>query len=175
MTAAWRSRATWHEEHLTTTDLGKADTERSIELERIELGRLRLRNNRGGEITVGTGNDADFTPVELLLAAIGGCTAIDVDYITSKRAEPNRFAVTVRGDKVRDESGGNIMANLQVTFDLAFPDGADGDAARGVIDRAIRQSHGRLCTVSRTVESGTPIATRRTGWPLPARCRKRPA
>lgn len=138
-----------------------ADTERTVDLERIELGRLRLRNNRGGEITLGTGDDADFTPVELLLAAIGGCTAIDVDYITSKRAEPDRFAVTVRGDKIRDESGGNIMTNLEVTFDLEFPSGADGDAARGVIDRAIQQSHDRLCTVSRTVESSTPVATRR--------------
>jgi uncharacterized OsmC-like protein len=137
------------------------DTERSVELERVGLGRLRLRNRRGGELTLGTGDDTDFTPVELLLAAIGGCTAVDVDYITSKRAEPDRFAVTVRGDKIRDQAGDNIMANLTVTFDLAFPDGAEGDAARGVIDRSLRQSHDRLCTVSRTVEAGTPVVMRR--------------
>lgn len=140
-------------------------TERSVELERVALGRLRLRNRRGGEMTLGTGDDTDFTPVELLLAAIGGCTAVDVDYITSKRAEPDRFAVTVHGDKTRDEAGGNIMANLTVTFGLAFPEGVDGDAARAVIDRSLRQSHDRLCTVSRTVEAGTPVAIRRTESP----------
>ncbi|MGI8868568.1 MAG: OsmC family protein [Mycobacteriales bacterium] len=137
-----------------------AGTERSIELERIGLGRLRLRNARGGEITVGTGDDADFSPVELLLAAIGGCTAVDVDYITSKRADPEHLIVSVRGDRIRDESGGNRMINIETVFDVAFPDGADGDAARSVLPRALQQSHDRLCTVSRTVESGTPIISR---------------
>jgi len=138
-----------------------ADSERRVELDRIALGQLRLRNERGGELVLGTGDDAAFTPVELLLAAVGGCTAMDVDYITSKRTEPVRFTVRVRGEKIRDGAGGNRMADLEVTFDLEFPDGADGDAARGVVDRAIRQSHDRLCTVSRTVEAGTRVTTRR--------------
>jgi putative redox protein len=35
-----------------------------------------------------------------------------------------------------------------------------GDAARAVLPDAVKKSHDRLCTVSRTVELGTPIATR---------------
>ena len=38
-------------------------------------------------------------------------------------------------------------------------DGEAGDSARGALPRAVRMSHERLCTVSRTVEAGTPIAT----------------
>jgi putative redox protein len=135
------------------------DTLRSVEIERTTLGRYAVRNVRGGSISIGTGEDTDFTPVELLLAAIGGCTGADVDYILSKRAEPVTFSIRVAGDKVRDGAGGNRMENLAVEFTVAFPEGAAGDAARGALPRAIEMSHDRLCTVSRTVELGTPIST----------------
>ena len=88
--------------------------------------------------------------------AIGGCTAVDVDVATSRRAEPDSFVVTVTGDKIQD-SDGNRMVNLRVRFTVAFPDGEGGDAARQILPRAVRISHDRLCTVSRTVERGTPV------------------
>ncbi|KAB1914178.1 OsmC family protein [Micromonospora sp. AMSO31t] len=134
------------------------DTARSVEIERTSVGQYVVRNARGGSMSMGTGEDGSFTPVELLLAAIGGCTAVDVDHITSRRAEPTRFAVEVTGDKIRDETGGNRMRNLKVEFAVTFPAGADGDKAREALPRSLRQSHDRLCTVSRTVESGTPIS-----------------
>ncbi|MBM0279940.1 OsmC family protein [Micromonospora tarensis] len=134
------------------------DTFRSVEIERTSLGNYVVRNVRGGSVTVGTGDDASFTPVELLLAAIGGCTAVDVDHITSRRAEPTRFAVQVTGDKIRDEAGGNRMRNLRVEFAVTFPEGAEGDKAREALPRSLQQSHDRLCTVSRTVELGTPVS-----------------
>jgi uncharacterized OsmC-like protein len=135
------------------------DTVRSVEIERTSIGRYVVRNVRGGSITIGTGEDDSFTPVELLLAAIGGCTAIDVDLITSRRAEPSEFVVKVTGDKIRDEAGGNRMDNLRVEFTVRFPDGEAGDAARQALPRAVQMSHDRLCTVSRTVELGTPVST----------------
>ncbi|GHJ54076.1 osmotically inducible protein C [Nonomuraea sp. TT08I-71] len=133
------------------------DTFRSVEIERTSVGNYVARNVRGGSLPMGTGEDGTFTPVELLLAAIGGCTAIDVDHITSRRAEPTRFAVEVTGDKIRDEAGGNRMQNLKVEFTVTFPAGADGDRAREALPRSLQQSHDRLCTVSRTVELGTPV------------------
>ncbi|HEY3005837.1 MAG TPA: OsmC family protein [Kribbellaceae bacterium] len=135
------------------------DTLRSVGIERAELGRYEVTNLRGGKLTIGGGADTDFTPVELLLAAIGGCTAVDVDYITSKRAEPVRFSVTVTGDKLRDAEHGNHLENLHVTFDIGFADGEAGDAARDALPTAVQRSHDRLCTVSRTVEIGTPVST----------------
>ena len=65
------------------------DTRRAVTLRRTSLGRYEVSNARGGTMTIGTGEGADFTPVELLLAALGGCTGADVDHITSKRAEPS--------------------------------------------------------------------------------------
>jgi putative redox protein len=135
------------------------DTERSVQLERIGKGRFIVRNVRGGTITIGASEEGEFTPVELLLAAIGGCTGSDVDYITGKRAEPTEYTISVTGNKIRDEAGANRMVDLMVTFNVSFPEGEAGDAARDMLPKAMQMSHDRLCTVSRTVQLGTPIAT----------------
>ena len=130
---------------------------RSVRLERIENSRYTAINERGGKITIG--GETDFTPVDLLLVAIGGCTAIDVDLLTSRRAEPDSFEIVVDAEKARDAAG-NHLTDLQVTFRIAFPAGEQGDKARELLPDAVRKSHDRLCTVSRTVELSTPIATR---------------
>jgi uncharacterized OsmC-like protein len=134
-------------------------THRGLTIERTVGGRLRATNARDGQLTFGTGDGTDFTPTELLLAAIGGCTAIDIDILTSRRAEPESFQVDVEADKVRDDDG-NHLTNLTVTFRVSFPEGDAGDAARAILPDAVRKSHDRLCTVGRTVELGTPIATK---------------
>jgi putative redox protein len=51
------------------------------------------------------------------------------------------------------------MTNLHVTFDVQFPQGPAGDRAREALPHAATMSHERLCTVSRTVQLGAPIAT----------------
>ncbi len=136
------------------------DTLRSVELTRLEQGRYRATNSRGSSIEIGQGTTSElFSPVELLLAAIAGCSAIDVDFITAKRAEPERFDVRMSGRKVRDELG-NRLVDLLLEFDVGFPDDEHGRTARDVLPRAVRQSHERLCTVSRTVEVGSPVEVR---------------
>lgn len=133
------------------------DTFRSVRIERDSVGRYTVHNARGGTLPVG--GDA-FTPVELLLAAIGTCTASDTDAVTSRRVEPESFTVTVTGDKIADRETGNRLENLAVTFEVRFPPGEAGDAARAVLPRTVALSHDKLCTVSRTVERGTPVTAR---------------
>ena len=135
------------------------DPHRSVTITRTSAGRYTAVNGRGGVLDFGTGDVDDFTPVELFLAAIGGCTAVDVDILTTRRAEPESFVVQVDGDKVRDDDGSR-MEELSVILRVRFPEGEAGDAARAVLPDAMRRSHERLCTVSRTVELGTPVATR---------------
>lgn len=132
------------------------DSQRCVDLERIDRGRYRVRNARGGELTIGDGSNDDFTPVELLLTAIAGCTAVDVDFLTTKRAEPVRFRVRSSGEKLADHR----MADLEVTFDVEFGDDDAGQTAQDRVPGAITTSHDRLCTVSRTVEQGTPVTSR---------------
>ncbi|MBC7630105.1 OsmC family protein [Aeromicrobium sp.] len=133
-----------------------SETERSVNLERTGKGRFRATNQRGGTLDLGEGDDADFSPVELLLVAIAGCTAIDVDHLIGKRVDPDQLSVAVRADKIRDDLG-NRLTNITLTFDVGMPEGPDGDVARQVLPRALHQSHDRLCTVMRTVIVGTPV------------------
>lgn len=132
---------------------------RAVTVERLAQGVFTATNTRGGRLRFGAGSGADFTPTELLLAAIAGCTAIDVDILTSRRAEPDSFHVRADADKVRDAEG-NRLTGIVVTYQIAFPGDAGGDEARAILPDVVRKSHDRLCTVGRTVEVGTPIATR---------------
>jgi putative redox protein len=132
---------------------------RGVTITRIGSTKYTVTNERGGEMTISTGDGTDFTPVELLLAAIGGCTAIDVDILTARRSEPDAFTVEVEAEKVRDDQG-NHLTDIGVAFHVAFPDTPAGDQARAILPDVVRKSHDRLCSVGRTVEIGTPIATR---------------
>jgi hypothetical protein len=66
------------------------------------------------------------------------------------------FVVDVEAEKVRDALGSRL-ADIAVTFHVAFPEGDGGDAARALLPGAVRRSHDSLCTVGRTVELGTAI------------------
>lgn len=131
-------------------------TPRAVDLHRVSSTEFRVTNERGGEISIGTGGDELFTPVELLLAAIAGCGSIDVDMLTTRRAVPDVFAVEASGTTVRDSTG-NRMEDLQVTFDVRFPEGEDGDRARRILDASIERARDFLCTVSRTVALGAEV------------------
>ena len=134
--------------------------QRRITLERVDTGVYRATNPRGVALTFGSLMEDGFTPVELLLAALGGCSAVDVDLMTTRRAAPERFEVEIDAAKTVDDGGGNILRDLQVTFRVTFPAGPDGDKARDRLPRAVRNSHERTCTVSRTIETGTPVTVR---------------
>jgi putative redox protein len=143
---------------------------REVRLSRLSRGRYRASNARGGVIEFGLGEENEFTPVELLLAAIAGCSAIDVDLITSKRAEPSDFEVAAAGRKIRDDNG-NRLVDLRVDFQVRFADDEAGNRAESVLRRSVQQSHDRLCTVTRTVEVGSPVTVAVRGEDLtpPAR------
>ena len=133
------------------------ETQRSVEIDKIGPGRFKATNERGGETFFGLGgDDPDFTPIELLLAAIAGCSALDVEALTAKRSVSSGFTVRAEGDKVRDEHG-NHLTGIRVTFHVTFPDGGEGDAARDRLPGAIEMSRDRLCTVSRTVQLGADV------------------
>ena len=139
------------------------DNLRSVSLTKIGDARFKATNARGGETFMGTGGeDPDFTPVELLLAAMAGCSALDVEAITGKRSASTGFEVAAAGLTGRDE-GGNHLTGLRITFDVTFPDGEAGDAARDFLPRAIAMSRDRLCTVSRTVQLGADITYDQAG------------
>lgn len=132
------------------------DDIRTVELTRTAPKVFEATNSRGTRLAMGDGSTDAFTPVELLLAGLAGCSAIDVDYLTARLAEPTRFAVRAAAEKVRDEHG-NHLADPQVKFFVEFPEGEGGDKARERLPDAVAKSRDRLCTVSRTVALATPV------------------
>ena len=138
------------------TELGP-ETLRTVDLTAMGEKRFKATNVRGGVLPIGQGDDPDFTPVELLLAALAGCGAIDLEWVTDKRAPFASFAARAEGHKVRDEHGSHLV-NLSVTLDVSFPEGEEGDQAREVVPRTLQQIEDRLCTVSRTVSLGEPVS-----------------
>jgi len=130
---------------------------RSVTMTRSEKGTYLVTNIRGGTLSVGGGGEsADFTPVELFLTSMAACSATDVDYITSRLAEPVSFDVIAEGEKLRDGVE-NHLGDIEITFTVRFPAGEEGDRARDRLPKAIAQSRDRLCTVSRTVQRGAAV------------------
>jgi hypothetical protein len=73
--------------------MGVADgsARRTVTVERIAWGVFTATSTGGGQLSFGTGGDTGFTPAELLLAAIAGCTTIDVGILTSRRARTGQL------------------------------------------------------------------------------------
>jgi putative redox protein len=134
----------------------------TVDLSRLSQHHFEATNSRGGTLSFGRKWAGEFTPVELLLVAIAGCTSMDVDAITVRRSEPVRFQVSCSGHSTKSKHG-NHVTDIQVDFNVEFPDDEGGRAAADVLQIAIRKSHDRLCTVTRTVELATPVDSRLRG------------
>ena len=136
----------------------------TVTLSRLSQHHFKATNSRGGTLSFGKKKAREFTPVELLLVAIAGCTAMDVDAITVKRSEPVRFQLTSSGHSTKSQHG-NHVTDIQVG-DRVILNWRAVCAAADVLEKAIRKSHDRLCTVTRTVELGTPVDSQLHGESL---------
>ena len=132
---------------------------RQVTLVREAEGVYTARNARGAEYRFGYNVDDALSSVELLMVAIAGCSATDVDMMTSRRSEPTKFEVDVTAEKVGGSSPA-FLRNIDLVFDLLFPEGEDGDKARARIGAALKAAEEKTCTVSRTVTHGSPVTLR---------------
>jgi len=132
---------------------------RAVELTRLGSKRYQATNAEGVSVEFGQGEGL-MTPVELLLAAIAGCSSVDVDVVTSRRVEPEEFRVTSSGLKYTDEEGGSRLGDVELSFRVKFPEGEAGDKAASMVPRLVELSRTKDCTVSRTVEHETQVSMR---------------
>ena len=109
---------------------------RTVRVEVAGDGVITAVNDRGGQLRVGTGWEGEgFNPIELLLAAIGGCAAIDFGAALDRRRHSlSSLSIEVSGHKAE---GANVPEE-------------DVEVARRLTAEV-------LCTVSRTVEHGCPV------------------
>lgn len=132
------------------------DTLRTASITRTGDMRYTATNARGATLELGDGSSDHFTPVELLLVALAGCTALTADPVVARRADVDRLDVAIRADKIRDDLGSHLV-DVEMIVDALFS-GDGAEAARERLPDILRQAEERLCTVSRTVALGTPAS-----------------
>jgi putative redox protein len=119
---------------------------------------VRLRHEAGMRFVATTGsghevamdNAADNTgprPTELVLAAIAGCTAIDViDILTKKRQVVDAYSVEVSG--TQREKPPNVFTDITVLHVV------EGNVETAAVARSIELSATKYCTVSNQIAAG---------------------
>jgi uncharacterized OsmC-like protein len=104
-------------------------------------------NRNGVELTIDGKGVHGFTPLELFMAALGSCGAIDFALLMTKQRDPvTPFTLDVDGLKEDHK-----MQWMRVTYHL------EGDPDVIKVERARVKTATDLCTVSRTLSNGCPV------------------
>ena len=119
-----------------------------ITLRRLGDHVVEATGGTSGRIVVGPkGTPNSFTPVELLLAAIAGCSGMDLCTLSERDGiEVGEFELRVRGEK---PIGATHLSNIAVTYIVPQ---ADPD----IVAPLVVEVSG-LCTVALTVSEGCPV------------------
>ncbi|MBV6341832.1 OsmC family protein [Candidatus Magnetobacterium casense] len=97
------------------------------------------------------GEDTGMRPSELLLIALGGCSAMDIiSILRKKKQDVRRFEINVRGDKA---SAHPKRFNTIVVEYVVTGKGVEVEALK----RAVELSMTKYCSVKATIENGVPI------------------
>ncbi|MGI8334117.1 OsmC family protein [Actinomadura scrupuli] len=125
----------------------------TVRVERTDDGGFVARNDRGAEVMIGgSGDDGVFSPVELLLAALGGCELVTVEPLTAKRGHRlTALAATVGAEKIEPTK----LEKVTITYDVELP--AGDDQAAEVFTSVVHRVHDRYCTVGRALKEPTPV------------------
>ncbi|RFU84910.1 OsmC family peroxiredoxin [Streptomyces triticagri] len=130
----------------------------TIETVRTGYRQWTARNDRGAEVHIAAADDdtaqPSFTPVELLLAALGGCGGLVTDR-TARAVQHDDLRIVVSSQSTPDDDG--RIGKVTVTYELDIPADANGGNAADVFARGVRLTHEKYCTVSRTVEHGARV------------------
>lgn len=124
-------------------------------VDRTGTRRYTGHSSRGAEVLIGSEDvEGVFTPGELLKIALAACSGMSSDQPLARRlGDDYQATVAVSGPADREqERYPHLEETLQV--DLSGLSEADADRLRIVVNRAIDQ----VCTVGRTLKSGTDIS-----------------
>lgn len=124
---------------------------------KIELNRLNdafhfsAVNESGNVVHLDSSPDTGGTnqgmrPMQMMLAAMGGCSAIDIISILNKQRQPLKdLKITVTGEREK-----NVIPSLYKTVHAHYR--FFGDLDKDKVDKAINLSIEKYCSVSRTME-----------------------
>jgi putative redox protein len=92
-------------------------------------------------------------PMELLLVALGACTATDVvTILTKKRQKLDSLEVEVSGERAQDPP--RVWTKLEIVYKLR------GDVEEAAVRHAVQLSEEKYCSVAATLRKSAPITYR---------------
>ena len=131
-------------------------------VERTGTRRYTGYSSRGAEVLVGSEDvEGVFTPGELLKIALAACSGMSSDQPLARRLGDDYNAVVrVSGDADRDKEVYPLLRET-LELDLSGLSQDEKERLRVVVERAIDA----VCTVGRTLKSGTTIDFEVAGVP----------
>ncbi|HXA11189.1 MAG TPA: OsmC family protein [Mycobacterium sp.] len=123
-------------------------------VERTGVRRYTGRSSRGAEVLVGSEDvEGVFTPGELMKIALAACTGMSSDHPLARRLGDD-YAATVRVSGAADRDN-EIYPLLEESLEVDMSGLTEDEVARlvTVVNRAVDQ----VCTVGRTLRSGTTV------------------
>lgn len=99
------------------------------------------------------GDDYGYRPMQLLLAGLGSCSAIDIMLILKKqRQQVDDFSIEVEGEREKDVTPA-LWKSAHITFHLK------GNIDPEKAERAVLLSMERYCSVAETLRRGGTVIT----------------
>jgi putative redox protein len=97
------------------------------------------------------GENKGFRPMQLLLAAIGGCSTIDIVSILRKQREPlEDIQITVNGEREPNVEP-SLFRDIHVHFALK------GNLSEDKVRKAVDLSMQKYCSVAKTLEKTAKV------------------
>jgi putative redox protein len=112
-------------------------------------GRRYLGSNANGDRVILDGGEISLgmKPTEALLVALGGCTAVDVvEILTKRRTPPESYRIELEGDRAEEHP--RRFTRIRVRH-IVRGEGI----TRASLERAIELSHEKYCSVSATLNA----------------------
>lgn len=125
----------------------------SIRLKRNEALRLKaeVTDGRGLELNSAKEMGNAFTPMELFLFSVAGCTAMDVIWILERsRQKVDNFEISARGTRREEDP------MYYETIDLEYRIWGD-QIRKDTVERAIRLSQNKYCSVRAMIKNNVKI------------------
>ncbi|HEY5744800.1 MAG TPA: OsmC family protein [Chryseolinea sp.] len=129
---------------------------------KIEINRLNDNfhmeavNEQGAKLQMDAspdvgGENLGMRPMQMLLAAMGGCSSIDVINILKKQKQPLRdIKVTVTGEREKD-----VVPSLYTEVHAHFK--LYGALDKDKVERAVNLGVEKYCSVAKTLEANAKI------------------
>jgi uncharacterized OsmC-like protein len=135
-------------------------------VERTGVRRYTGRSSRGAEVLIGSEDvEGVFTPGELLKIALAACSGMSSDHpLRTRLGDDYQATVRVSGPADREQERYPLLQE-SLEVDLSGLSEAEIAKLKTIVERSID----KVCTVGRTLKSGTDVTFEVANEPLASR------